>query len=96
MADVGLDDHGNRRDDCGWCVLAPTTTGWVRVTQTRCPQHGPPRAQARAEGVEWGVRFADGFAAARHCHDCAAESVGPGRVLVCRGPWEEPPPAAVP
>jgi hypothetical protein len=30
----------NRLDDCGRCELLPTTTGWVRATQVRCPVHG--------------------------------------------------------
>jgi hypothetical protein len=30
----------NRTDDCGRCELLPTTTGWGRATQTRCPVHG--------------------------------------------------------
>jgi hypothetical protein len=34
------DEHGNRPDSCGWCVQAPTTTGWVRCVQVRCPVHG--------------------------------------------------------
>jgi hypothetical protein len=36
----------NRLDDCGRCELLPTTTGWVRATQVRCPVHGSrPDAQ---------------------------------------------------
>jgi hypothetical protein len=30
----------NRLDDCGRCELLPTTTGWGRATQVRCPVHG--------------------------------------------------------
>jgi hypothetical protein len=30
----------NRLDGCGRCELLPTTTGWVRATQVRCPVHG--------------------------------------------------------
>jgi hypothetical protein len=30
----------NRLDGCGRCDLLPTTTGWVRATQVRCPVHG--------------------------------------------------------
>ena len=42
------DDHGNRRDTCGWCVQVPTTTGWARATQAGCPEHGSqPRTASR-------------------------------------------------
>jgi hypothetical protein len=30
----------NRLAGCGRCELLPTTTGWGRATQVRCPGHG--------------------------------------------------------
>ena len=47
------DDHGNRRDTCGWCVQVPTTTGWARATQAGCPEHGSqPRTASRRTVAE--------------------------------------------
>jgi hypothetical protein len=54
----------NRTDDCGRCELLPTTTGWGRATQVRCPVHGsrpdalpadptPPPVPADALPEEW-------------------------------------------
>ena len=37
---VHTDEHGNVVDTCGRCTLLPTTTGHVRATQVRCPEHG--------------------------------------------------------
>lgn len=57
MTDV--DAHGNRPDTCGHCTLLPSVSGWVRATQTRCPEHGdPPRrlrteAERHADGTAW-------------------------------------------
>ena len=31
---------GNRWDDCGYCLLAPSMSGWARGTQISCPVHG--------------------------------------------------------
>jgi hypothetical protein len=39
----------NRLDDCGRCELLPTTTGWVRATQVRCPIHGSRPAALPAD-----------------------------------------------
>jgi hypothetical protein len=39
----------NRLDDCGRCDLLPTTTGWVRATQVRCPIHGSRPAALPAD-----------------------------------------------
>ncbi len=57
MTDV--DSHGNRPDTCGHCTLLPSVNGWVRATQSRCPEHGdPPRrlrteAERHADGTAW-------------------------------------------
>ena len=67
------DDHGNRRDTCGWCVQVPTTTGWARATQTGCPVHGS--APTAADPTRLVEPFPAHPLTCGHCRNSAATHV---------------------